>query len=61
MQDNDKSRLANFHEDLESAPFAGEMISKSDPTYRLEETKDRTPPASLSFPLTIELAPRVSK
>ena len=57
VQGDDKSKLSNFHEDLEAAPFADGM-TKSDPVYRLDSTKDRTPPTSLKFPLKIELQPR---
>jgi len=61
VQGADKSRLANFHEDVEAAPFADDLASKSDPTYRVETSEDRTPPNSLSFPLTLKLASRVKK
>lgn len=61
VQDADKSRLANFHEDLEHAPFADEVTAKSVPTWQVKLTKERTPPQSLSFPLMLELAPRVTK
>lgn len=54
VQDADKSRLANFHEDLEAAPFAPELASKSDPTFRLEIDKVRIPPQSLAFPLQLQ-------
>lgn len=59
VQGREKDRLANFHEDLEHAPFAQELVSKSDPTYTLDESKDRVPPESLKFNLTMQLAPRV--
>jgi hypothetical protein len=54
VQDADKSRLANFHEDLEAAPFAPDLASKSDPTFRLEIDKVRIPPQSLAFPLQLQ-------
>lgn len=57
VQDADKSRLANFHEDLEHAPFASQLVSKSDPTFKLEMDKQRVPPASLSFPMVMQLGP----
>ncbi len=58
VQGDDSSRMANFHEDIESAPFAKDYIRKSDPSFTLQETDGRTPPYSLSFPLTLELASR---
>ncbi|MCR9248039.1 MAG: hypothetical protein NXI31_23655 [bacterium] len=60
VQDADKARLSNFHEDLESAPFAAGM-SKSEPSWRLNLSSERQPPESLKFPLTLELPPRGGK
>jgi len=54
VQDADKSRIANFHEDLEAAPFAIELSAKTDPTFKLEMDKVRIPPQSLAFPLTLQ-------
>ena len=59
VQDADKSRLANFHEDLESAPFAPDLASKSDPTWKLEEDEVRIPSKSLAFPLVLQFKPTV--
>jgi Tfp pilus assembly protein PilN len=59
VQDQDKSRVANFHEDLESSSFAKELLSKSDPTFRLEEDKVRIPPQSLAFPLVLQFHPTI--
>ncbi len=59
VQDADKSRVANFHEDLEAAPFAPELAAKSDPTFKLEVDKVRIPPQSLAFPLTLQFQPTV--
>jgi Tfp pilus assembly protein PilN len=57
VQEADKTRLANFHDDIEAAPFADSMIAKSDPSFRLVPTPDRMPSLSLKFPLKIELFP----
>lgn len=54
VQDADKSRIANFHEDLEAAPFAPELSAKTDPNFRLEVDKVRIPPQSLAFPLSLQ-------
>jgi len=54
VQDADKSRIANFHEDLEAAPFAHELSAKTDPNFKLEIDKVRIPPQSLAFPLTLQ-------
>lgn len=61
VQDADKSRLANFHEDLERAPFAPLLLSKSDPVFKLEMDKDRVPAASLSFPMNLQFKPTIEK
>lgn len=58
VQGREKDRLANFHEDLEHAPFADDGMTKSDPGYVLDEAKDRVPTESLKFTLTMQLAPR---
>lgn len=54
VQDSDKARLANFHEDLEAAPFAVDLESKSDPTFEVKQDAGRIPPAFLSFPLELK-------
>ena len=61
VQDQDKSRVANFHEDLEAAPFAKELLTKSDPTFKLQEDKVRVPPQSLSFPLVLQFQPTIEE
>jgi len=61
VQDEDKARLANFHDDLEAAPFWKELSFKSDPSYKTVQTLDRVPPLSMSFPLTLQFAPRTSE
>jgi Tfp pilus assembly protein PilN len=59
VQDADRSRLANFHEDLEASPFAKDLLSKSDPSYKVEEDKQRTPSTSMQFNLQLQLQPTV--
>jgi hypothetical protein len=59
VQGDESSRVANFHEDLEGAPFYPDLIQKSDPTWRLVIEKDRTPSASLDFPLVLQFKPTV--
>jgi len=61
VQDQDKSRVANFHEDLEAAPFAKELLAKSDPTFKLQEDKVRIPAQSLSFPLVLQFQPTIEE
>lgn len=61
VQDADKSKLANFHEDLEAAPFAAELDSKSDPVFKLEVDKVRIPPQSMAFPLTLQFKSPVAE
>ncbi len=59
VQDADKARLANFHEDLEASGFAADLVSKSDPTFKLEFDRVRIPPAYLRFPLELQFTPTV--
>lgn len=59
VQDSDKSRVAAFHEDVDAAPFAKDLATKSDPTFRLEVDKVRTPAQSLAFPLVLSFQPTV--
>jgi Tfp pilus assembly protein PilN len=57
VQGGEESRVANLHEDLESAPFASELAAKSDPGGRLKLTKERTPPEAFEFQLTMQFKP----
>jgi hypothetical protein len=59
VQDSDKSRLANFHDDIEAAPFAKELLSKSDPVYKIEKDKVRIPESSMAFRLELQFKPTV--
>ena len=59
VQEADKSRLANFHEDIEAAPFAKDMAWTTDPTFKVETDAARIPAASLRFPLVLQFEPSV--
>jgi hypothetical protein len=59
VQGEDKSLMANFHEDLEAAPFAKDLSKKTDPTFRLEEDDSRIPSAYLKFPMALQFKPSV--
>lgn len=61
IEDKDKDRLANFHDDVEAAPFAKELQSKSEPTYKVEVSKERIPPESMRFQLQLQFQPRVKE
>ena len=61
VQDEDRGRLANFHEDLEAAPFGKDLLSKTDPGYKVEEEKSRVPPKSMSFALQLQFQPTVKE
>jgi len=61
VQDEDRGRLANFHEDLEASPFGKELMSKTDPGYKVEEEKVRIPPKSMSFALQLQFEPAVKE
>ena len=57
VQDADKSRLANFHEDIEAAAFFADVSLKTDPQWTLEYDATRIPPAFLKFPLELQFNP----
>ena len=59
VQGSDKSLLANFHEDLEAAPFAEKLAKKSDPVWTLESDNTRIPPEYVTFPMSLEFEPTV--
>lgn len=59
VQDADKSRVANFHEDIEAAPFAKDLAAKTDPTFKLEVDRVRIPAQSLAFPLVLTFQPAI--
>ena len=61
VQDSDKSRLANFHDDLAVAPFAKDLLSKSDPNYKVDMDEGRTPPAAMNFKLDLQFKPTVQE
>jgi Tfp pilus assembly protein PilN len=60
VQGDEQDRLANFHEDLGAAPF-GKEVTRSDPSWKLEEDEARVPPTSLRFPLTLQFNPPVEE
>lgn len=57
VQGDDKSLMANFHEDLEAAPFAHELSKKSDPSFRQKSDPERIPAAYLTFPMELQFVP----
>jgi hypothetical protein len=59
VQDSDKSRLANFHDDIEAAPFAKDLSSKSDPVYKIDKDKVRVPESSMAFRLELQFKPTI--
>jgi len=61
VQDADKSRIANLHEDLEHAPFGAELALKTDPSWKLDVDKERTPAESLNFTLALQFRPSVKE
>jgi Tfp pilus assembly protein PilN len=56
VQGDEQFRIANFHDDLEQAPF-GKEVTRSEPTWKLDEDKNRVPAQMLRFPLTLQFAP----
>ncbi|MBL8733065.1 MAG: hypothetical protein JNN13_11905 [Planctomycetes bacterium] len=59
MQDREKDRIANLHEDIEASPIAKGLVSKSEPTFEQVVDKQRVPPVALSFPLSLQYAPTI--
>jgi len=49
------TKVANLHEDLEAAPFAKDLQSKSDPVGKLDTDKKKTPAESMRFNLQMQL------
>jgi hypothetical protein len=58
VQGSEQFRLANFHDDLEAAPF-GKEVERSDPNWELDEDKVRLPAVSLKFPLSLKWKPTI--
>ena len=61
VQGDDKSMMANFHEDLEAAPFAKELSKKSDPPFRQKSDPARIPAAYLTFPMELQFVSAAKK
>lgn len=61
VQGDDKSRLANFHEDLAAAPFAPDLVGFTDPEWTRDVSKDRLPPEFLRFPMELQFQPATGK
>lgn len=60
LQGDEQDKLANFHDDLQAAPF-GKDVTRSDPSWKLDEDSTRVPPTSLRFPLTLQFQPTVKE
>ncbi|GAB4153187.1 MAG: hypothetical protein Fur0037_21980 [Planctomycetota bacterium] len=60
VQGNEMAKVANLHESIQRARFWEDVQSMSEPSGRAEVSKDRTPPESLRFQLTLQLAPRTA-
>jgi Tfp pilus assembly protein PilN len=60
LQGDEQDKLANFHDDLQAAPF-GKDVTRSDPNWKLDEDAARVPPTSLRFPLTLTFQPAVKE
>ena len=58
VQGQEQSRLANFDDDLEAAPF-GKEVSRSELGWKLEKEDSRVPPVSLRYVLTLQFPPTV--
>ncbi len=57
MQGGDIRRLADFHEDIEHAPFFAFVTAKKMPASKLNISKQKKPPESLAFPLHLGFKP----
>ncbi len=61
VQGKEIGRIASVHEDIERAPFAKELATKSDPGGKQETNTEREPPESFSFALDMKFQPRVKE
>jgi Tfp pilus assembly protein PilN len=59
VQGNDNSRIANLHEDIEASEFYRDIATKSDPGGRHDTNKERVPPDSFFFPLSMQFWPSI--
>ena len=59
VQGADIAKIANLHRDIEAAPFAIDVASKSPPAGKVETDKTRVPPESFRFQLQLNLKPMV--
>ena len=50
-------RLAHFHEDIELTPFYPNVARKNNPSGKVDEDKDKTPPESYTFQLELDFKP----
>ncbi len=57
VQDDEKTRLANFFDDVAAAPFARELESITDPGYKVEVERVRIPAKSMQFRLDLQFQP----
>lgn len=57
VQGNEMAKVANLHDSIHNAPFYGDIQSMSDPSGKREESKERTPPESLTFQLQLQFKP----
>ncbi len=60
VQGEEQDRVANFHDDLEAAPF-GKDVVRSEPSWTKTVDKDRTPASRYQFPLTLSFRPPVKE
>ena len=61
VQGFDKARLANFHDDLATAPFADQLERKTNPNWTLELDEERIPSEYLTFPMELSFFPTSGK
>lgn len=57
VQGGEMARVANMHEDIESAPFWPQILTKSDPGGKLDVDKSREPSESFKFTLQLQFKP----
>ncbi len=61
VQGNDLAKVANLHRDIEQAPFARDLASKSSPGGKQEPSKDRIPPEAFKSTIELRFKPTVQE
>jgi len=59
VEGGEMAKVANLHQDLEHAPFYGEMAGKTPPSGKININPERVPAESFGFQLQLQMKPLV--